>query len=193
MSTQNTTNGSATYHSIGDEYPVKPAAAHGGSGGYDQVGNDWSFPLFSCLGDGDECLDTWCCHYCKFGWMNGRLDHGYAPKFDWAWCCCAFCGDRMCLCMGTVGATYLLRQRLLQRYEIQESSTYSFCLVLWCGPCALCQQAREMDAHGESCGGTLCKSVPPEQVHMGQPMPPPPAEEVPPRTRAHDRDLPMEK
>jgi Cys-rich protein (TIGR01571 family) len=133
--------------------------------------NNWTYEFCGCTDDTNECLDTWCCHYCKVGWMFGRLETGRV-EMNGLWCC-GTCFADYCFCgLATLGVTYMLRSRVLMRYGIREDGCSTFMLSICCPACALCQQAREMEARRESCGGTACKSVPPDQMAPMGMMPP---------------------
>jgi Cys-rich protein (TIGR01571 family) len=126
--------------------------------------NGWRHDLCDCFGNTDECLDVWCCRWCKMGHMHYRLERGYAGM-DPLVCSFIMLVD---FCTGGCASpvmTWVLRTAILKRYAIRETPLDTICISGCCYPCALCQQAREMTAQNEPCGGII--SNPPGSAVMG--------------------------
>ncbi|CAF1413073.1 unnamed protein product [Rotaria sordida] len=105
-------------------------------------GNDWTERLFGCFDDwGTCCYGCWCTP-CLFGSNAEKLDDSD---------CCAFCCVYWLLegCYLCWLPHYFKRGKLRSIYNLREDPTCGdIPATLCCGPCALCQEAREMKSRG---------------------------------------------
>jgi Cys-rich protein (TIGR01571 family) len=103
-------------------------------------------------------------------------------EIDWLSCCGHFIWDALSLPMGSIAFAMMNREAIRRRYNI-EGEQWNDCVhAVFCLPCAISQNYREMSVHAEWPGGT-CVSEPfagaPGQQAMGgqkyeQQAPPPP-------------------
>lgn len=99
--------------------------------------------LFSCCDDMGVCCFGYWCLPCLFG-KN-------AEKIDGKNCCL------MCCLYGLSSSIYLCwlphlfeRQKLRKKYNLKEDPACGDILAtVCCGPCAICQEARELQARGK--------------------------------------------
>lgn len=134
--------------------------------GMPQAPSTWSNGLFGCFDDFNECLDGFFCCWCKLGYMQQRMAMG-SIGMDTGTCAVAFVVDYCCCGLGTPIYTYNQRSQIKLRYNIADEGNCTSCLIAFCcDRCAICQQAREMTARGEFCGG-VCASTPPPGAPMG--------------------------
>jgi len=105
-----------------------------------------------------ECIDGLCCQCCLYGYMYNRLNQNTVvgplePQLN----CTACCGSMLF----PDGWAYANRREIMERYNIQgESHIKSLLLVLFCLPCSLLQQRREMGYSDEWPGGLCVKEAP---------------------------------
>ena len=119
-----------------------------------RVMTEWKHTLFSCLDDGDECADSMCCFYCKFGWVQTRLERDYVA-WDFAACCVPFWLDRCLVCpFASCYSTFAIRSALTARYDIKDGNTALVSACCMC--CAMVQHARELTVRGRPAGFTVC-------------------------------------
>jgi Cys-rich protein (TIGR01571 family) len=133
--------------------------------------NSWRSDLFDCIEEPfhlDECLDVWCCRWCKMGHMHYRLERGHAGM-DPLVCSAIMCADCWTGGCASPVMTWVLRTAILKRYLIRETPLETMCISWCCYPCALCQQSREMIMQNEPCGGPCSGIVsnPPSSAVMG--------------------------
>ncbi len=99
--------------------------------------------LYGCTKDCGICCYGCCCTPCLFG--------SNAEKIDGKNCCL------MCCAYGLLTNIYLCwvphiyeRRALRKKYNLKEDPSCSdLCTTVFCGPCALCQEAREMKSRGK--------------------------------------------
>ena len=107
--------------------------------------NQWvSLPggIFSCHEDIGTCLYGLCCPCCLFGRNANAIDGSNC--FTMA---CSYCCLDLCLLCFLVHKTK--REKLRNEYDLIEEP--NDCLATWIfSYCALCQESRELSAHGES-------------------------------------------
>lgn len=124
-----------------------------------QLPAKWNSELFQC--SLHECLDGWCCGPCAIGMMSNKIDAGRTPelppggenKIHMPACVGACCGG-VPMVVGN-------RREIIQRYGLQgEDFLRTMMVSLCCGPCAFCQQRREMGYRGEWPGGMIAKDAP---------------------------------
>ncbi|CAF0784231.1 unnamed protein product [Rotaria sp. Silwood1] len=100
--------------------------------------NDWNEDLCGCFSDCGTCCYGYWCTPCLFG--------SNATKIDGKNC------FLMCCLYGLLTSVYLCwlphyfeRQKLREKYNLKPNPSCGDCpTTLFCSPCALCQEAREM-------------------------------------------------
>ncbi|GFO37392.1 placenta-specific gene 8 protein-like [Plakobranchus ocellatus] len=98
-------------------------------------GRPWSHGLFDCCGHRQICLYGTFCSPCLACRVSRDLEES-----AWVPCCVPFW-------------LLVLRTKLRAHQDIGGSVLVDCCEVTWCGPCALCQLAREIE-HCQSDGQT---------------------------------------
>jgi Cys-rich protein (TIGR01571 family) len=178
------------YSVAGQRGGISPPPAycprHGSSGvvSYDREGNvipppiaftlgrKWNTGLFHCLHDTNVCVEVTFCPYCQAGYQYHRTKKSFVGMN--ATVCVGMC----CLDMVLAGGGYLvvstvLRQRIVDRYQLNESTGMVLCRGLFCSPCTLCQLHREMTLRSE-CPGGVCiegpRTIPPAMRSMDASM-----------------------
>ncbi|BAF14911.1 Os04g0461600, partial [Oryza sativa Japonica Group] len=104
----------------------------------------WSSGLCDCYDDVGGCCLTFFCPCVAFGRIAEIVDQG-------ATSCCARGTLYMLLAMATGFAcaySCCYRSRLHQQYGLQEKPCGDCCVHWCCGPCALCQEYRELKSRG---------------------------------------------
>lgn len=122
------------------------------------LGTRWVTGLCDCLHDTGSCVDVVCCPYCQVGFAYHRTRRPFVDM-DAAVCIAACCADFMLGGTGTTAAAMVLRNRVVQRYRLEEQLPATLLKGCFCAPCTLCQVHREMKMRGEYPGG-VC--LPPE-------------------------------
>jgi Cys-rich protein (TIGR01571 family) len=129
----------------------------------------WSHTLLSCFDDTDEFCDVLMCPWCKNGWLFNRLETGRVEMNIFV-CLGSLCIDAILFGspLSEVVMGFILRRKILQRYNIVEEVWESMAIALFCFECAACQHAREMTIRGEYAGATICTKtqLPPAAVPM---------------------------
>ncbi|CAF1252769.1 unnamed protein product [Rotaria sordida] len=106
--------------------------------------NDWNESLCGCFDDYSSCCYGFFCTPCLFGSNAKKInDHN-----------CFF----MCCLYSILTSCYLCwiphlfqRQLLREKYNLKENPSCGDCLTtLCCGPCAICQEAREIKSRKRS-------------------------------------------
>ncbi|CAF0725057.1 unnamed protein product [Adineta steineri] len=100
--------------------------------------NEWNEDLFGCCNDCGSCCYGFCCTPCLFGSNANKISGKNCFLM-----CCAY---------GLLANCYLCfiphmmeRQKMREKYNLKENPSCGDLLTtLCCGPCALCQEAREM-------------------------------------------------
>ncbi|XP_046855592.1 cornifelin homolog A-like [Xenia sp. Carnegie-2017] len=88
---------------------------------------DWSTGLCSCCDDCGICCFAYCCpaiHSCVVASLA-----------------------KECCCVGMY-CPFALRTKIRLRHNIKGSICEDFCVLAWCGSCAMCQMHRELNIHG---------------------------------------------
>eukprot|EP01136_Pigoraptor_vietnamica_P030462 Opistho-1_new@89746 len=99
--------------------------------------NNYKYKLDSCMDDPEVCLCTICCTPCTLGKAGGDVEGG---PFDFILCCLTFIVPGL--------AMFILRMRVRQRYYLAEKFTDTLWNLFLCTWCAVCQDVREIKAHG---------------------------------------------
>ena len=98
--------------------------------------------LFGCFNDMGSCLYGFCCLPCLFG-TN-------AEKVDGTTCvgmCCAYMLLTECYLCGL--PHYVTRKKLREKFNLEEDEQCNDILtVIFCSPCGICQEARELKSRG---------------------------------------------
>ncbi|CAF1431598.1 unnamed protein product [Rotaria sp. Silwood1] len=123
--------------------------------------NDWNESLCGCLNDCGSCCYGFFCLSCLFG-SNAKKISGHN---------CVI----MCCLYSILTSCYLCwlphlfeRQSLREKYNLRENPSCGDCpTTLCCGPCALCQEAREIKSR-KNIGAAYTTSDP---TVVSQPVP----------------------
>lgn len=129
----------------------------------------WSSGLFSCTDDVSSCAESAFCFYCQLGHQYDVVRAG-RPQMN-VGVCMGACMLDLCCAFGLAGTcfNYNVRERIRTMYAIQGDSMGD-CLTAWCcGPCAQCQQYRELTLRGMWPGGICVER--PAGVQMQGPTP----------------------
>ncbi|CAF3169988.1 unnamed protein product [Rotaria socialis] len=106
--------------------------------------NTWNESLFGCCDDFPICCFGCCCTPCLFGSNAEKIDDSSCLGF----CCIYWLLAHFYMCWLP---HYLKREKLRRIYNLREDATCSdIPATLCCGPCALCQEAREMKSRGHN-------------------------------------------
>ncbi|XP_002129917.2 cornifelin homolog A-like [Ciona intestinalis] len=89
---------------------------------------EWSSGMFACCDDMNICCCVWFCSLCY-------VPCSMAPRMKEN-CCVGYFGN------------VAMRSRFRALHHIKGSICSDWCSLFWCGPCATCQLAREMDKQG---------------------------------------------
>ncbi|CAF3229434.1 unnamed protein product [Rotaria socialis] len=124
--------------------------------------NEWNEELCDCFDDCGTCCYGYWCAPCLFG--------SNAEKIDGKNCCL------MCCLYGVLAHFYLCwvphyfeRQNLREKYNLEANPSCGDCLTTsFCGPCALCQEAREMKSRENQQGVVSKANV--DQSSSSQPV-----------------------
>jgi len=101
---------------------------------------EWKNSLCGCFDDMGSCCLTWCCPCIQYGKNYEKVHNSGCFSQCFLWCCLSCCGLQCCLHKE-------LRSDVRQRYGLPEGC--GDCLTTWCcGPCAICQEARELKDRG---------------------------------------------
>ncbi|KMT18517.1 hypothetical protein BVRB_2g026550 [Beta vulgaris subsp. vulgaris] len=108
-----------------------------------QVGQ-WSTGLFDCTSDVSQCCLTAWCPCFTFGQNAEIIDRGASS--------CGVSGALYSL-IGMLSGFHFLyacayRSKLKRQYGILGSPLEDLCTHIWCHPCALCQEHRELEHRG---------------------------------------------
>jgi len=107
---------------------TKQATSHGANTVVTTGNRDWHSTLCSCTDDCKSCLCVAFCTPCYMALMSNRLGE----------CCCTMCAAGL----------IPMRVKVRLMLGIQGTVCSDTILSTFCGPCVLCQMARELDASG---------------------------------------------
>ncbi|KAL6652615.1 hypothetical protein ACP70R_011540 [Stipagrostis hirtigluma subsp. patula] len=117
-------------------------------------GGVWSTGLCDCADDADSCCLTFFCPCVTFGRIATIVDQGAT----WGWRRRRPWTNQACCAMGTVYAllapelsflcSCCYRSKLRTNYGLAAEPCVDCCVHLWCEPCALCQEYRELQYRG---------------------------------------------
>lgn len=131
-----------------------------------ELGTNWQTDFCDFCHDTAPTLETIFCPYCQLGFQYHRLRKWYIDM-DGLMCAGAFCGDLvMPMGLGMIIATCIVRRRIVERYQIDETQLQSTVHSVAC-PCSIAQQHREMVKRQEPCGG-FC--ITPPQMYNAPPV-----------------------
>ncbi|KAK9813512.1 hypothetical protein WJX73_003334 [Symbiochloris irregularis] len=139
-----------------DQYPITKAPKG-------EAGGQWSSSLYGCFSDISLCcLGLWC-PCILFGRIVQREinDPEGEGKF-----CRAYCISNIAGADAVVGGRN--RTRLRSRYQLKEAPCSDYCVHWVCGPCALCQESKELDWQAkqgnQAAGAVTANTAPPQQT-----------------------------
>ncbi|XP_071136673.1 placenta-specific gene 8 protein-like [Mytilus edulis] len=91
---------------------------------------EWSTGLCDCFSDIGNCFFTWCCYCCAVSSLASRIGE----------CCCTTC----CVPAAEIN----IRTRIRTMGGIRGDMCNDCMTVCCCGPCAACQEGRELKNMG---------------------------------------------
>jgi len=98
----------------------------------------WSSGLYSCCDDGYVCCVGWQMTAFLFGDNYRKIMGGDSCTGG---CCAYYWLSCIYLCALTGAPT---RKAIRNKYNLPEEPCNDCCVHCFCGPCAICQEAREM-------------------------------------------------
>ncbi|CAF1097836.1 unnamed protein product [Adineta steineri] len=110
-----------------------------------KAGRPWKESLFGCFDDIGICFWGFCCPASSFGRNAEKIDGSSCVG-----CCAAYCVLAHCsLCWVP---HFMKRKVLRQKYLLKEEPCHDCLVTAFCGPCAICQEARELKSRGGAQG-----------------------------------------
>uniref|UniRef100_A0A7N0VEK9 Uncharacterized protein n=1 Tax=Kalanchoe fedtschenkoi TaxID=63787 RepID=A0A7N0VEK9_KALFE len=103
----------------------------------------WTTSLCGCFEDCGNCCMTFCCPCVTFGRNAEIIDQG-ATTCCGGCCVFAILAEVGCACL--YSCSY--RSKLRQQYSLPDQPCGDCCVHFLCGPCALCQEHRELRNRG---------------------------------------------
>jgi Cys-rich protein (TIGR01571 family) len=99
------------------------------------MNDNWKTGLYSCTSDVQQCTDAALCCFCELSRQRmaiiGESNTYHFPTL--------LAAPLLFSCM-----YYVFRRRVLGKYHIEEEPVLSFCTIVWCGACSMCQVHREL-------------------------------------------------
>ena len=121
------------------------------------MSGEWGTPLFSCMMDTSQCIDTCCCPLCAMS-RQWKAIEGVTNQCDPVMCCASyFCG----LCVNIA-----IRMKVVEKYGIAEGTPMTIAFAWCCGGCSLCQTHRELTMRNAWPGGTILHKEPGDYTQM---------------------------
>ncbi|CAF4539734.1 unnamed protein product [Rotaria socialis] len=106
-----------------------------------EAGVPWTTPLSGCFDDVDTCVYGLWCLPCLFGQNAKQID-----GTDCTTMCCLY---SLLGCLGMCWIPHVLKRKILrQKYSLREEPCEDSFATCCCGPCAVCQETRELKARG---------------------------------------------
>eukprot|EP00824_Muranothrix_gubernata_P020041 TRINITY_DN40264_c0_g1_i1.p2 TRINITY_DN40264_c0_g1~~TRINITY_DN40264_c0_g1_i1.p2 ORF type:complete len:133 (-),score=27.34 TRINITY_DN40264_c0_g1_i1:98-448(-) len=99
----------------------------------------WSSGIFDCFNDFNSCLCGLCCGCCVAAQNKAAVDDRPTTLCDYLFC----------------PPEYFTRQQIRAKYGMEEAVCGDCMLMICCGPCALCQDARELKARRAAGGSQM--------------------------------------
>jgi Cys-rich protein (TIGR01571 family) len=145
----------------GDMMPLAPSLdspAHSTGGVIVASLSNWSTGLFQCRDEFSTFVEGVFCPYCQLSRQYNTLTTTQTD-IDPATCLGAMGADAMASAiigfgLGSFMFTYIMRNRLRQRYTIAGDELEDMCISAFCRPCSVAQTHREMSRRGEWPNGT---------------------------------------
>ena len=117
--------------------------------------SDWSTGVCGCMGDSGVCCDVLCCPFCQIARQAAAIE---GRTSDANWCCCILvllgtgaCGSIVPWCV-----TCNQRGKIRGKYGIAGGSCGDCIVTLFCTPCTMCQQHKELLIRGTAPGHCCC-------------------------------------
>ncbi|XP_024390985.1 protein PLANT CADMIUM RESISTANCE 7 [Physcomitrium patens] len=98
----------------------------------------WSSGIFACCQDIGSCFRTLFCPAATFGTLANAIDNTPGSKDS----CCTYLAMQFCLSSATLSSKY--RGRIREKYNLLEEPLSDYATHCLLGPCALCQEYREL-------------------------------------------------
>jgi len=121
-------------------------------------GREWSHGLCGCMGDCGTCIMAWCFPCVVFGQVKKRYEHLNSKGFpdpNHGGCCSCDCMLHACLLGCGFGWVMQMgvRGNIRGRYNIKGGCCGDCCSALFCTPCELVQESRELELEERSFSG----------------------------------------
>jgi Cys-rich protein (TIGR01571 family) len=113
----------------------------------------FSTGVCGCMDDKASCIDTICCYPCQVGRQCNALE-GKVNEGNMMYCLVT---TLACWCGLHEIAACLLRCKVVDRYNLDESKVMSCCCGVFCLLCSVCQTYREVTLRGSWPGGICVK------------------------------------
>ncbi|KAJ0037632.1 hypothetical protein Pint_22355 [Pistacia integerrima] len=111
---------------------------------YDEIESPRSSGLFDCFSDCSTCCCTFWCPCITFGQIADIVDKGNRS--------CCVSGALYCVVFTLTGCaccySCCYRIKMRQQFMLKKSPCDECLVHFFCGPCALCQERREIKSHG---------------------------------------------
>ncbi|KIM38005.1 hypothetical protein M413DRAFT_448050 [Hebeloma cylindrosporum] len=124
----------------------------------DADGREWSNGLFGCMSAFGTCLCATCFPCVVYGKNKHRYEHlnskGVPHPDDGGSCCSGSCCGHGVLSVCGLGFILQMinRGHVRSRYNIKGGGCGDCCTSLWCAPCQLVQESRELELEEQSFG-----------------------------------------
>ncbi|KAF8891484.1 PLAC8 family-domain-containing protein [Gymnopilus junonius] len=122
-------------------------------------GREWSEGLCGCCGDAGTCIVATCCPCITYSHVKRRYEHlndkGYPDPEHGGGICNSDCFVHGCLTYFGFGWVMQMSNRgnIRGRYNVKGGTCGDCCTALWCTPCELTQESRELDLEEASFSG----------------------------------------
>ena len=109
----------------------------------------WVDGICSCFSDCGSCMDVHFCQCCQIGRQCEAIS-GRPNNHSCLLCCCNCAAGNPAM---------ILRYRMVERYNIEETVVATCCYATFCQECTYCQIHRQLKAMGCPPGGFCCGST----------------------------------
>ena len=130
---------------------------------------NWTTGIFGCCVDKSGACETLFCLPCQIGRHCQAIENDLPNTPSFMWCCISILING--IDPSQVIMTCCLRGKLRARHGIEGGCCGDMICALFCGPCAMCQQHRELTIRARWPGGTCCQTSPPTRSYIAAPDP----------------------
>jgi len=112
----------------------------------------WKSSIFGCCPPSIDCIKGWICPCILYGQVVEQAGYGS---------CMSSCLLYL-ICMPCCGACLIhapTRGKMRNDYKLQESCADDRLATCCCGPCALCQERRELNERGPATGAPATQTM----------------------------------